>query len=404
MDSSFTPRATRTLAAGVVQCVIMPWIATVSLLIPMLVDFADDEDYQMFWRRDRTIQRERWMDRFLHLSPEHLYDALRVDRNVFSYPCRAWAHHLIGTGKKACNVMLHVAMVLVRFGSGMTYRELGLLFGYSHTRVHQVVQAWIEFNSDYLMEEWIRWPNEDDMAMSEDDFQFDSGIPGIVGAMDGTLLASWPGSVNDAKVFNNSKAKRRIEAGGIGNRVIVSDAAYGLKDYTYVPYRATPGQLLPDAQAVWNKQQSRARKIVEQVNGRLKTKWRILDGRMECHRRHVPATIAAVVTLHNIELILGTRYRMETPYPRNWWWLRGPTADLVHTGRGIEGFTAVHRRNRFCAYLYASWRLGHPEITRPLLGYVRRVVSWLLELTSSVPLSSLCKLPAPIRARHCGAP
>ncbi|CAI5473387.1 unnamed protein product [Closterium sp. Yama58-4] len=290
----------------------------------------------------------------------------------------------------------------------MTYRELGMLFGFSHVRVFQIVKAWIQFNEEYLWDEWVRWPDEDDMDMADDNFRFDSGIPGIVGAMDGTyihtrgwgphaeefknrkgffsvilqllvdanglvfsFLAGWPGSVNDAKVFNNSKAKQRIEAGGIGNRVIVCDAAYGLKDYTYVRYRATPGQLLPDAQAVWNKQQSRARMIVEQVNGRLKTKWRILDGRMECHRRHVPATIAAVVTLHNIELILGARYRMESAWPRNRWWLRGPAANLEHTGREVAGFTPVHRRNRFCAYLYASWRLGHPELTRPLLGYVR---------------------------------
>ncbi|CAI5528850.1 unnamed protein product, partial [Closterium sp. Naga37s-1] len=123
-----------------------------------------------------------------------------------------------------------------------------------------------------------------------------------------------------------------------------------------------------DAQAVWNKQQSRARMIVEQVNGRLKTKWRILDGRMECHRRHVPATIAAVVTLHNIEMVLGTRYRMEAQYPRNRWWLRGPAADLVHSGGEVPGFTPVQRRNRFCAFLYASWRLGHPDLSRPLLG------------------------------------
>ncbi|CAI5535990.1 unnamed protein product [Closterium sp. Naga37s-1] len=98
--------------------------------------------------------------------------------------------------------------------------------------------------------------------------------------------------------------------------------------------------------------------IVEQVNGRLKTKWRILDARMECHRRHVPATIAAVVTLHNIEMLLGVRARMETTYPRNRWWVHGPAADLGHTGSEVAGFTPPLRRNRTSAFLYASWRLG----------------------------------------------
>ncbi|CAI7934178.1 unnamed protein product [Closterium sp. NIES-54] len=59
---------------------------------------------------------------------------------------------------------------------------------------------------------------------------------------------------------------------------------------------------------------------------------------MECHHRHVPPTVAIVVTLHNIEMILGACYRMPT-YPCNRWRLHGLAADLEHMGREVVGFT-----------------------------------------------------------------
>ncbi|CAI7888712.1 unnamed protein product [Closterium sp. NIES-53] len=97
-------------------------------------------------------------------------------------------------------------------------------------------------------------------------------------------------------------------------------------------------------------------------------------------------------------MVLGTRYRMEAQYPRNRWWLRGPAADLVHSGGEVPGFMPVHRRNRFCAFLYASWRLGHPDLSRPLLGYVRKYVSLSFQRMLSTHLSYSDTRPPPTRA------
>ncbi|CAI5950850.1 unnamed protein product [Closterium sp. NIES-64] len=125
----------------------------------------------------------------------------------------------------------------------------------------------------------------------------------------------------------NSPARTKIEEGGILDYTLVADAAYSLRPYIYTPYHALPGRALPDEQRVWNLQQFRTRMIVEQVNGRLKTKWRILDGRLECDVFRAPQVVSACIVLHNIDLILGFRHRLneppagpgrrETPRPRS---------------------------------------------------------------------------------------
>ncbi|CAI6000614.1 unnamed protein product [Closterium sp. NIES-65] len=166
----------------------------------------------------------------------------------------------------------------------------------------------------------------------------------------------------------NSPARTKIEGGGILDYTLVADAAYGLRPYIYTPYRALPGIALPDHQRVWNLQQSRTRMIVEQVNGRLKTKWRILDGRLECDVIRAPQVVSACIVLHNIDLILGFRHRLNEPRERNTWWLEGPVAEAPHFSSRDAGFTPTRRRSRLAAYFYASWRLGHPELSQPSLG------------------------------------
>ncbi|CAI5960205.1 unnamed protein product [Closterium sp. NIES-64] len=183
------------------------------------------------------------------------------------------------------------------------------------------------------------------------------------------FYVGWPGSVNDARVFQHSPARHKIELGGLYDFVIISDAAYGLRDYIHTPYRALPGRGLPDEQRVWNLQQSRARMIVEQVNGMLNSRWRMLDGRLECDVFCAPQYVSACIVLHNIDLLMGPRPRLLPPRERNTWWQEGPTAEMPHFLPREEGFTPARRRARMAACLYASWRLGHPEQSQPTLGY-----------------------------------
>ncbi|CAI7793907.1 unnamed protein product [Closterium sp. NIES-53] len=224
----------------------------------------------------------------------------------------------------------------------------------------------------------------------EREFRNEAGIPGVVGVMDGTYVhcrgqgphcedfrnrkgsfsiigqlicdcsgyiydfyVGWPGSVNDARVFQHSPARHKIELGGIYDYVIVSDAAYGLRNYIHTPYRALPGCGLPDEQRVWNLQQFRARMLVEQVNGRLKTRWRMLDGRLECDIFRAPQYVSACIVLHNIDLLLGPCPRLLPPRERNTWWQHGPATEMPHFSPRDEGFTPTRCCIRM-ACLYAS--------------------------------------------------
>ncbi|CAI5461335.1 unnamed protein product [Closterium sp. Yama58-4] len=351
-------------------------------------------------RADRAAQRERWEGLLANIPLQVFTETLRVDRNVFDYLVDAYVSRH-GTGRRVVAVETVVAMTLVYLGTGATYRQLGLQFGVAPQHAQRLIRQFIVFVKEQLGPLWVKWPEADELAGMADDFRYEGGIPGVVGAVDGTFikcrgfgrhkddfknrkgfysiilqiicdsngiiwsyLAGYPGCVNDARVFNNSTAKRRIEAGDIGDYLLVADAAYAHQNHICLPYRATPGVALPEAQDKWNTQQSRQRIIIECVNGRLKGKWRVLDERMECHTRLVPQTVGACIVLQNIELTIGSRDRLGPPNVRDRWWLDGPAARLRLTGPSVRGFNPQLRRRRWTAAIYASWLVAHPENRR----------------------------------------
>ncbi|CAI5463224.1 unnamed protein product [Closterium sp. Yama58-4] len=349
----------------------------------------------------------RWFKLITLLPEDKFYEYMRVDRRVFIYLVRQYQRTNNTSRTQPMFSFIFIAMGLNRLGHGLSFRQLGLHFGYSFSHAQKLFTQFLDFVNRVLLEKWVIWPDFEMCQVFKRKFRREAGIPGVDGAMDGTYIhcqgqgphcedfrnrkglfsiiaqlicdcsgyiydfyVGWPGSVNDARVFQHSPARHKIELGGLYDFVIVSDAAYGLRDYIHTPYRALPGRGLPDEQRVWNLQQSRARMIIEQVNGRLKSRWRMLDGRLECDIFCAPQYVSACIVLHNIDLLLGPRPRLLPPRERNTWWQEGPAAEMPHFLPREEGFTPARRRARMAACLYASWRLGHPEQTQPTLGYV----------------------------------
>ncbi|CAI5472658.1 unnamed protein product [Closterium sp. Yama58-4] len=348
-------------------------------------------------QRDRERQRERW-DYLLGRMPRQVFtDTFRVNRRVFEYLVDAWISRN-GDRQRVIPIETCVAMTLVYLGTGATFRQLGLQFGVVPQHAQRIVLGFMAFIVDELLPLWVSHPSAEQMAEIAEEFRYEGGIPGVIGALDGTYIecrgfgrdredfknrkgfysiilqiacdsngiiwdynAGYPGSVKDSRVFTNSPLKSRLEAGELGNYMLVTDAAYALTSYTCVPWRATPGRYLPRAKDKWNTQQSRQRMIIEQVNGRLKGKWRILDCRMECHSERVPQVVSACVALHNIELTIGSRDRLGPPPERHRWWLEGPTANLKLTGPEVRRFTPRLRMRRWTAAIYASYCAAHPR-------------------------------------------
>ncbi|CAI5460971.1 unnamed protein product [Closterium sp. Yama58-4] len=356
-----------------------------------------EDDDRNTMRRDRENQRARW-DALLDSLPQRIFhETFRVNRAVFDYLVEAWITRN-GDRRRVVPIETVVAMTLVYLGTGATFRQVGLQFGVVPQHAFRLIYGFIAFLVNVLEPLWVTHPTLEQCEEMAAEFTYEGGIPGVIGALDGTFIecrgfgrdkedfknrkgfysihlqiacdsngiiwdynVGYPGSVNDSRVFNNSPLRECMEAGDLGNYMLVSDAAYALKSYTCVPWRATPGRALPRAKDKWNTQQSRQRMVVEQVNGRSKGKWRILDARMECHSDRVPQVVSACVAMHNIELTIGSRDRLGPPNERDRWWLAGPASRLRLTGAEVRGFTPRLRMKRWTAAIYASYCVAHPR-------------------------------------------
>jgi hypothetical protein len=163
------------------------------------------------------------------------------------------------------------------------------------------------------------------------------GMPGVVGAIDGTHIpvpaptsehrasfinrkgfssiqlqvvcdsnlklldtyTGWPGSVHDARVYRNSPISEVIERLG-ENYHVLGDSAYPLTASMLVPYRDN-GHLDP-VQKKFNKVHSSTRVDVERAIGLLKCKFRRLKS-LDMHlQEEIPEVITACCVVHNVIL------------------------------------------------------------------------------------------------------
>ena len=129
------------------------------------------------------------------------------------------------------------------------------------------------------------------------------------------IYVGWSGRVHDAHVFQISRLFAKASNGVLlpdtakdidGVRVplvILGDAAYPLMPWLMKPY--INNRRLDDEQKHFNYRQSRARMVVENTFGRLKTRWRVLLKQMEIGIKSVPNVISACCVLHNMCEIWG---------------------------------------------------------------------------------------------------
>ncbi|XP_072043033.1 putative nuclease HARBI1 [Amphiura filiformis] len=122
----------------------------------------------------------------------------------------------------------------------------------------------------------------------------------IVCDMEGRILnivARWPGSAHDSRIFNESSLKAELERGQIEGHLL------GDSGYPCLRYLMTP--LLAPANAAderYNKAQIRGRNVIERLNGMLKRRFPCLN-HMRIKLDTVFAVIIACATLFNFLLV-----------------------------------------------------------------------------------------------------
>lgn len=176
-----------------------------------------------------------------------------------------------------------------------------------------------------------------------------SGLPGVVGAIDGThfhirkpidspedyyyfksggftmqcqavvdkarkfidLSVGMPGSTNDARQLRRSMLYEKATSSNLFNPAdavegftpyLIGDKGYPVFPWLITPYRDIPGGRRSVQEQLFNRRLSRARSVVENAFGILKQTFRELHSATDLHIRILPDVVVCCCILHNLLL------------------------------------------------------------------------------------------------------
>ncbi|XP_052711582.1 uncharacterized protein LOC128185912 isoform X2 [Crassostrea angulata] len=182
-----------------------------------------------------------------------------------------------------------------------TLREVSNTFAIGTTTVHEIIMAVSETVNENLVNV-INWPDANTQQAISRQFQLQSGLPGIIGCLDGThiRLSSAPGGDKD---YFNRKNFPSIQLQVVADcdmliRDAYTDSAYPLRNWLMTPFRDN-GRLNAQ-QRRFNQRLSVARQIVERVYGHLKGRFRRLR---EISVRKLSRIVSLIISgciLHNL--------------------------------------------------------------------------------------------------------
>ncbi|XP_036335023.1 putative nuclease HARBI1 [Rhagoletis pomonella] len=207
---------------------------------------------------------------------------------------------------------------------------------------------------EHVCKNWIKMNYTDEEKRKAKMYFFEkSGIPGVIGCIDGTHIkivapkkdlqhlyynrqgyfslnamivcdnalriryinARYPGATHDATVFNMSSLKPQLEDDyRRGERnLLLGDAGYALQPYMLTPFRNTDDG---SVQGIFHKRHAKARNIVECTIGVFKNRFRCLLGARALHYEPKKATqiINVCVALHNICIFYNVESSNEEIY------------------------------------------------------------------------------------------
>ncbi|XP_050301055.1 putative nuclease HARBI1 [Anthonomus grandis grandis] len=246
------------------------------------------------------------------------------------YPKKDTGFLRIGAEKSICIFIWYASH------EAASFRDVSDRFNIAISTLHVLIHNVTYFLSN-KSKEVICWPTENEKVVIEQQF-LEMGFPGVLGAMDGShvridqpkndpesylnrkkfysiqfqvvcdssrkirdVFIGFPGSVHDARVFNNSPLFHSLPE-KCGEKVILADSAYPCLRNVLTPYKDNGN--LSEIEKNFNIKLSHCRIVIEHVFGILKQKFRQLyhlklrDETLICH------FIRACCVLHNLTLNL----------------------------------------------------------------------------------------------------
>jgi hypothetical protein len=165
-----------------------------------------------------------------------------------------------------------------------------------------------------------------------------------------SVVAEWPGSVHDSRIFRNSSVKNTLQ--GFTNTILLADSGYGIAQYLLTPYEDPRTH----TEIYFNRIYAKERVTVERCFGQLKMRFPILHYRVRTKLCSVGGIILACCILHNVAKYLKDADNfLELPEENNQPELPPPPApqlsdvrirQLGQTKRNEIAHTLFQRRNQ----------------------------------------------------------
>ncbi|KAJ8913572.1 hypothetical protein NQ315_013977 [Exocentrus adspersus] len=263
---------------------------------------------------------EEWLDKYL----EHdFFSLFRMTRETFAKLLNAVGHIRAAYfpipqrfgGRNAISLEKSLYITLWYLAKGETIVSVSNKFNVTISSVYSVVTSCLNYIMK-MMKNVIRWPDNDERKLIEQEFREIAGYPGVIGAIDGCHIAfkapvdqhdsyqnrkffhsinlqaicsaskiftnifvGFPGSANDARVFKNCTLYKDIQQNGeakfLGEEYhLIGDSAYILLSWLMKPY--------DEARRFCRKERrhnfilSQTRVAIEHAFSLLKERWRIL--------------------------------------------------------------------------------------------------------------------------------
>ncbi|XP_070377009.1 putative nuclease HARBI1, partial [Dermacentor albipictus] len=114
------------------------------------------------------------------------------------------------------------------------------------------------------------------------------------------VVASWPGSAHDSRIFDSSRARVLYETGVVPG-ILLGDIGYACRPYLMTPLK-DPDQGSPEYR--YNNSQAKTRNSVERVFGIWKRRFPCLQMKLQVQTNTTLVVITACAALHNLSRIL----------------------------------------------------------------------------------------------------
>lgn len=274
----------------------------------------------------------------------------RVDRETLQYLEEALHPYLERQDtnfRRAIPVAKQIAFALKTLASTTEYLTVAALFGVGKTTVESVFKRFLKYANEVLVPRHIKWPQHSEYEERAREFESLWQFPMVVGGIDGChfeieapnhlktdyfnfkgwhsiialvvsdaryralyVRAGIPGRCNDSGAFKDTKLYK-----GLAERTLMSqhvqvienvkvpllllgDSAFPLQPWLMKPFvhRGT----LTEEQVGFNYRLSRARRVVENLFGRTKGRWRRILRCIQMKLENVPVLITVAICLNNI--------------------------------------------------------------------------------------------------------